>query len=497
VYAGVDPLTKKQIYLQETIPPGPKAETAAEKTLTRLLNQIDEKRNPRTSATVNQLLARYLELLDVGANTRRGYEGYIRKHVVPALGSAKVSQVNAETLESFYAELRRCRDHCDGHRPTIHHRTTRQHDCDPHPNTTCDPPAPACRHCRRMCKPHACKPLARSSIRQIHWILSGAFRRAVRWDWIAINPADRAEHPERDPARPEPPAVAEAARLIEEAARRDPDWGAFVWTTTTTGARRGEMCALHWEDLNLDSNVIDLRRAISRNADGWVEKDTKTHQHRRVVLDDETVAVLSEHRLRCEQRAASLGVDLARTAYVFSLKPDGTMFLVPDSVTQRYDRMAERLGIETTLHKLRHYSATELISAGVDLRTVAGRLGHGGGGATTLRVYAAWLSEADQRAAATLAGRMPARVPTNGPRSEARESAKRPPDDPPSPYIEIANDLRGGIRSGLLKPGDPLPTITELCARYDVAASTAHRAVHLLKDEGVIEVSRGRRAVVA
>ncbi|MGW0231504.1 hypothetical protein ACWDWO_24625 [Actinopolymorpha singaporensis] len=51
--------------------------------------------------------------------------------------------------------------------------------------------------------------------------------------------------------------------------------------------------------------------------------------------------------------------------------------------------MAASLGIRTTLHKLHHYSATELIAAGVDVRTIAGRLGHGGGGATTLRVYAA------------------------------------------------------------------------------------------------------------
>ena len=51
--------------------------------------------------------------------------------------------------------------------------------------------------------------------------------------------------------------------------------------------------------------------------------------------------------------------------------------------TQRYRRMADRLGINTTLKNLRHYTATELISGGVDVRTVAGRLGHGGGGATT------------------------------------------------------------------------------------------------------------------
>ena len=46
---------------------------------------------------------------------------------------------------------------------------------------------------------------------------------------------------------------------------------------------------------------------------------------------------------------------------------------------------------------------TELIAAGVDVRTVAGRLGHGGGGATTLRVYAAWLAAADKSATGLLA----------------------------------------------------------------------------------------------
>jgi site-specific recombinase XerD len=100
---------------------------------------------------------------------------------------------------------------------------------------------------------------------------------------------------------------------------------------------------------------------------------------------------------------------MADDAYVFSLAPDGSTPLTPDSVTQRYIRMTERLGIDTHLHALRHYSATELISAGVDVRTVAGRLGHAGGGTTTLRVYAAWVSEADQRAAAALAPRMPQR----------------------------------------------------------------------------------------
>jgi site-specific recombinase XerD len=73
--------------------------------------------------------------------------------------------------------------------------------------------------------------------------------------------------------------------------------------------------------------------------------------------------------------------------------------------------MAERLGITTHLHSLRHYSATELLTAGVDLRTVAGRLGHGGGGATTLKVYAACVAASDRKAAELIRTRLPARRP--------------------------------------------------------------------------------------
>lgn len=174
--------------------------------------------------------------------------------------------------------------------------------------------------------------------------------------------------------------------------------------------------------------------------------------------------------------------------------------------------MAERLGIKTTLHNLRHYSATELISAGVDLRTVAGRLGHSGGGATTLRRYAAWVAEADQRAAITLKGRMPTTPPALIPEDKpgepttaedgtARSSATNPPAGTSSateqdPYHRIASDLRAAIACGALNVGDPLPTLKTLAARYSVAESTAHRAVAILSEERLIKVARGRRAIV-
>jgi integrase len=89
--------------------------------------------------------------------------------------------------------------------------------------------------------------------------------------------------------------------------------------------------------------------------------------------------------------------------------------------------LVRRLGLTGHLHQLRHYSATELINAGVDVRTVAGRLGHGGGGATTLRVYAAWVAESDQRAATALGSRLQRPSPSDAQSTKERvaKPAKR------------------------------------------------------------------------
>lgn len=92
--------------------------------------------------------------------------------------------------------------------------------------------------------------------------------------------------------------------------------------------------------------------------------------------------------------------------WLFSATPDMSRPRDPSSLTRRYARLVAKLDIDTGLKELRHYSATELLTAGVDLRTVAGRLGHGDG-TTTLRHYAAWVMAADEGAAGVIGGRMP------------------------------------------------------------------------------------------
>lgn len=461
VYAGIDPVTKRRHYLREVVPPGPTAWADAEKAVRRLANQVDERQHPKTSATVNQLLDQHFELLTLERSTMDTYVRYADKHIRPFIGRAPVGSLDAGVFDSLYAELRRCRDHCD-RSAHIEHRTERAHKCDP------------------RCRPHVCTPLSASTIRQVHFVLSGALKRAVRWRWLATNPITEAEPPPAPRPSPRPPSAQEAARILAEA-WKDPDWGLLVWVAMVTGLRRGELCGIRWRHVDLDTGVLALERSIGQRSGQTWEKDTKTHQQRRIALDPETIELLTEYRDRCANRAGELGLELAQDGFLFSLAPDGSTHLLPDSVSQRYGKLAKRLGIHTSIHKLRHYSATELIAAGVDVRTVAGRLGHAGGGTTTLRVYAAWVSESDQRAATSLFSRMPSRPLES--RSPLRE--------PRYPYEKLAAAILDEIAAGRFEVGAFLPGQKVLAAERGVAVGTAHRAMDLLREEGFVEVRPG------
>ncbi len=441
VYAGVDPLTGRRLYLSETIPAGPQAAAQAKKARTRLVGQVDEQRNPRTRANVDQLMDRYPDVLDVEQTTRARYVAVIRLHVRPLLGALPIAKLSGETIDAFNAILRRCRDHCDG-RPFIVHTDSTGQD--------------GLHECTGRCRPHVCRPLAPATIRKIHFCLSGALTRAVRWHWISVNPLDAAEPPRGVVNNPHPPSAAEAAAIVTGAFAMDLWWGVLVWLAMTTGAWRGELCALQWDGVDLDRGALSVRSAIAKDGSRTWVKDTKTHQQRRIALDATTIGLLRAYRRRCDEDAAVLGLRISPSGRVFSSAPDHTTWLTPSSVSQRYARMCARLGWDMNIHQLRHYSATELISAGVDVRTVAGRLGHGGGGTTTLRTYAAWVAEADQRAAGTLDKHMPALPVDLDEECRIIDSPAVEATRATSPYQRIAADLRAAIACGALRPGDHL-----------------------------------------
>ncbi len=120
-------------------------------------------------------------------------------------------------------------------------------------------------------------------------------------------------------------------------------------------------------------------------------------------LDPATIEVLRAPLKVQQEACATMGVPFCANGYVFTRDGLGDEPWVPDSVTQRFDRMRGQLGLNCRLHDLRHYTATQLLAAGIDFVTTGAGRHDGGGGCTTLNAHAHWDRLSDQRAADMLA----------------------------------------------------------------------------------------------
>lgn len=358
-YVGRDPVTGREKYKTLTFRGGKRA---AEAELARFITQVSGGGHGAGDTTLTELIQRWLDLVrdDLSPSTVRGYERIIRCYIDPSVGQLHLNKLRTDQLDRFYAHLREC-GRTDG------------------------------------------SPLAPATIRQTHAVIRRALNQAHRWGWIASNPAALASPP-RVRTRPvSPPDPSQVLRLIDEAEKLDPEMACFLLLAATTGARRGELCALRWTDIDLDlGTAVIARSLVEGQGSELVEKDTKTHASRGIALDRASIAELQRHHEQCGQRAAAYGSALRKSAHVFSLDLDGRRPWVPNEVTKRFIRIRKSVGLDSVrLHDLRHFTATRLLAEGVPVRTVSGRLGHANA-ATTLGVYAHFLAESDRDAAATI-----------------------------------------------------------------------------------------------
>ena len=175
-----------------------------------------------------------------------------------------------------------------------------------------------------------------ATVRKVHTVLRLSLGQAVRWRWLAENPALHAKPPGVPRPSPKPPPAEDARRLIEVAEDLDPDWATFLRVFAALGARRGEVCALWWSAINLDAGTVAVHRAVIVTDRGPVERDHQktTSSRRRVAVDPGTLAALIVHRDRKLERVAACGGQLTRDAYVFSAKIDGSRPWHPTIVTR-------------------------------------------------------------------------------------------------------------------------------------------------------------------
>ena len=360
VYVGRDPVTGQERYATRTIRAGKRE---AQRVLNEMVVAAERGSLVKTRATMGELLEAWFEHAErsFSPKTVRETRGYIDRTIKPELGAVSLARLRPITLDRFYG---------------------------------------------RLLEPGGARnggALAPATVRRIHGIIRRALATGRPSGAGSARTRRRRRHRHACSAPSiQPPTPAELATLLDAAERRDPELATFLVLSAATGARRSELVALRWSDLDLRRSVVTIARGIVLGPDGIVEKDTKTHQARRITLDQTTSNALSAFRQAAGERSAFFGVALDETGFVFTSDLGCTPWF-PDSVSRRFRRLARGVGLPgVRLHDLRHYVATRCLTAGIDVRTVAGRLGHRNA-ATTLNVYSHFVPEADRQAADVLA----------------------------------------------------------------------------------------------
>jgi integrase len=238
--------------------------------------------------------------------------------------------------------------------------------------------------------------LSAKSVRHIAGVLSSAFARAIRWGLMSTNPVTSSEPPRVKKHRGVALTPAQQALVFESASG---PWclPMLLGMAAATGARRGEVLALRWQDLR-GSDVM-IARSLTQTKQVLEFKGTKTEQPRLVSLPASTLSALDQHRQSQAAFRVQFGPDYRADLDLVFANPDGTPFK-PDSISASVSLLFRKLKLPkgASLHSLRHSHCSLLLADGVDLATVSERLGHSSVRVTS-EIYAHAIRGRDQDAA--------------------------------------------------------------------------------------------------
>ena len=345
--ARVDPETGKTI-------PGPPRQVSrvfhggkrdATKALDALVAEVREGQHVGTTATVGKLLTDWLGTLKRLGKARTTVDTYtihVEKHIRPTLGAVRLDKLTTHTLDTYFAGL-------------------------------------------------AAKGLSPRTIRLDHAIVSAALAQGVVWGWLKANPAKQAKIKTVPRTTTKSALTVDQLRALYHAAlKEDEDLAVTVALAAITGCRRGELVGLKWSDVDRDRCAVVVQRQWVPGPGGQNLSETlKGGNARTVFIGVEGLALLDGYR---KTKAELVG----REPEGWLLSPDGgTTPLKAKTVTDVFGRLTKRLDIPATFHTLRHFAATELQHAGVDLPTAAAQLGH----SPAIRA-STYLHTSDERAAA-------------------------------------------------------------------------------------------------
>ena len=242
--------------------------------------------------------------------------------------------------------------------------------------------------------------LAPATIRRYLTILQSILTMAWKQEYISSNPADTRRLEISKIVTPEVEVFSneEVAEILKMARLEPIHIHAVIATAIYTGARRGEIAGLKWEDVDFEKRTMYIRRSVVKLVGQEVEiKLPKTVSSiRQMAIPQALCDILQELKKEQDRKKALLGEEWHEEGFLFTDWCGHVMH--PHTPTKQFDKFLKKYGFRhLKFHGLRHSSATYLLSNGCDIKTVSKRLGHTSIDTTNIYVHA--LAKTDKAAA--------------------------------------------------------------------------------------------------
>ncbi len=248
------------------------------------------------------------------------------------------------------------------------------------------------------------KPLAPKTIRHNLSFISNIFTYAAKMGVVSDNPCSKVTIPKNEVKEKQIYSQEEIALLLSKINGEPTKYRAFFFLVAYSGFRRSEMLGLEWKDVDFENNVISINRTSNYTAERGIYTDTtKTKRSKRVLkISPYIMDILKKLKAEQEEEAFRLGDKWIESDRLF-VKWDGS----PMNNQTPYGWLKEFCEKNEMpfygIHSFRHFAASALISAGLDVVTVSGALGHCDSG-TTLNIYSHMFQTAQARVAQAMDG---------------------------------------------------------------------------------------------
>lgn len=224
------------------------------------------------------------------------------------------------------------------------------------------------------------KPLSGKTILEHHRLLRAMLHKAVYWQLIVANPAERVQPPKaRKPKRrsyddEQTKILLENLELLSS---EDTKYKVAIILTVFTGVRLGELMGLEWTDVDFKNGIISINRSSQYLSDmGVFTKVPKTESSiREIAIPEFIISLLEEYKLWYEEQKSIYGELWTNSDRLF-VQADGKP-MHPSTISKWFVKYVGQIGLPViNFHGLRHTNASLLVAQNIDIAVISARLGH-------------------------------------------------------------------------------------------------------------------------